>query len=200
MIAFCPTNSDGYSFAIGLFTYGHIFFSSRSSVIAYGSQLIFKVFVALALFCLERRMREQYNDYRLTIFRWKWILYTVPVVFALGNLLVLIFAAKAKIPGHIPRFWWPATFFLILFGSSLYWGAVMITRAKIVYGGESKTVGHMIGVEFIIYNQDDANIPAGMKDSIAEALAAKIDGSKRRVECRVCGIRFPHFHFPRPAS
>ncbi|KAF2111931.1 amino acid permease-domain-containing protein [Lophiotrema nucula] len=172
MIAFCPTNSDGYSFAIGLYTYGHIFFS---------------MWVALGLFDLKRRMHELDPRYRLTIFRGKWLLYTCTIIFALGNLLVLIFAAKAHQPGKIPRFWWPVTFFLILLGSLIYWGAMMITRKTIEWKGEQKTIGQLIGFEVLVYNRDTKDMPEEVKGSMTEALAAKIDGSKRRVEIKTTG-------------
>ncbi|KAF2730347.1 hypothetical protein EJ04DRAFT_567848 [Polyplosphaeria fusca] len=169
LISFCPTNADGYSFAIALYTYGQIFFS---------------MWVALGLFGLESRMKEQYARYRLTIFRTKYILYPVPIIFAFGNLLVLIFAAKAKTPGKIPRYWWPITLALILLGSFMYWGVMMITRKKIRIKGVEKTVGEVVGFEVIVYNKDSINMPATVKEDIAETLAAKIDGSKRRVEVR----------------
>lgn len=172
MVSFCPTNSDGYSFTIGLYTYGHIFFS---------------MWVALGLFGLKRRMRELDPRYRLTIFRGKWLLYTCPIIFALGNLLVLIFAAKAHNPGKIPRFWWPVTFFLILLSSFVYWGVMMITRKNVEWKGEQKTIGQLIGFEVLVYNRDTEDMPVEVKDSMAEALAAKIDGSKRRVEIKTTG-------------
>ena len=143
------------------------------------------MWVALGLFGLKRRMRELDPRYRLTIFRGKWLLYTCPVVFALGNLLVLIFAAKAHSPGKIPRFWWPVTFFLVLLGSLIYWGAMMITRKTVERKGEQKTIGQLIGFEVLVYNRDTKDMPVEVKDSMAEALAAKIDGSKRRVKIKV---------------
>jgi hypothetical protein len=127
-------------------------------------------------------MREQYANYRLTMFRWNWILYTVPIIFALGNMLVLITAAMEHHKGKIPRFWWPATIALVLLGSFLYWAAMRITRVKVVWKGETKTVGQIIGFEVLVYNKGDKDLPVDVKDSIAEALAAKIDGSKRRVK------------------
>jgi len=126
-------------------------------------------------------MRKQYANYRLTIFRWNWILYTVPIIFALGNMLVLIIAALEHHKNKIPRFWWPVTIALILFGSFLYWGVMRITRVRVVWKGENKTIGEIIGFEVVVYNKGDKDIPVDVKDSIAEALAAKIDGSKRRV-------------------
>lgn len=126
-------------------------------------------------------MKEQYANYRLTIFRWNWILYTVPIIFALGNMLVLITAALEHNNNKISRFWWPVTISLILLLSFLYWGIMRITRVRVVRNGEVKTIGQIIGFEIVVYNKGDKNIPVDVKDSIAEALAAKIDGSKRRV-------------------
>ncbi|KAF2474440.1 uncharacterized protein BDR25DRAFT_122014 [Lindgomyces ingoldianus] len=171
-IAICPVSADGYSFTIGLFTYGHIFWS---------------MLVAIGLWFLKSRMEEQFNEYRFTIFQRKWTVYTVPIIFALGTLLVLIFSAKPILPGKIPRYWWPATFFLILLGSFLYWSVIRIVQIEVTYKGKIQTIGQIIGFEIIVYDKDTINVPKNVKDSVAEALAAKIDGSGRRVECRTSG-------------
>ncbi|KAF1839684.1 hypothetical protein BDW02DRAFT_463319, partial [Decorospora gaudefroyi] len=76
-IAAAPTSSDGYSFAIGLYTYGHI---------------LITIFVTLGLLKLEKRMRSlpNHRNYRLTFLRWKPLLYIGTFLFAIGNLLILV--------------------------------------------------------------------------------------------------------------
>ena len=147
------------------------------------------VFVALGLFGLRSRMREQYYKYRLTIFRWKWMRYTVPILFAAGNALVLITAALEHRKNKIPRFWWPVAISCILAASFLYWLAIRITQTSIKWKGEKKIIGQLIGFEVLVYYQNSENLPPKMKDDIADALTAKIDGSTRRVEVKVCSFQ-----------
>lgn len=106
-------------------------------------------------------------------------------------MLVLITAALEHHENKIPRFWWAVTIALILLGSFLYWGVMRITRVRVMWKGESTTIGEIIGFEVVIYNKGDKDIPVDVKDSIAEALAAKIDGSGRRVRLVV---RIYHGH------
>lgn len=173
LITVCPTNSDGYSFATGLFTYGH---------------LIFSMFVTLGLFWLKNRVREVWPNYNLTFFRTKWIIAPVALIFAAGNLLVLANSARAKEPGKIPRYWWPATLGIIILGSLVYWGALMLMTVKVkIKKGQKKdeTIGSRIGFQVIIHKADEASpepVSEEMEDSIR---LSRQDGSKRRVEYEV---------------
>ncbi|CAO2656259.1 Nn.00g050620.m01.CDS01 [Neocucurbitaria sp. VM-36] len=177
-IAAAPTSSDGYSFAIGLYTYGHVLVS---------------IFVALGLLRLQKRMQclPNNSNYQLTFFRAKLLLYTVPIIFALGNLLILIFAGKTHITGKIPRWWWPITIFLLLLASALYWAGMRVTMIKTSIKddttGDKKTVGDLIGFKVDVYYKDSDHVPPVVEKDIDEALAAKVDGSKRRVVVQTSG-------------
>lgn len=172
-----PTTPDGYSFTIGLYTYGHIFFS---------------IFVALGLLKLQKRMQSlpDYSNYKLTFFRWNWLLYTVPILFASGNLLILIFAGKTHNEDKIPRWWWPIIISLLLLGSFIYWAGMRLTMVKtnvVNSAGETQTIGDLFGFKVVIYYKDSLNVPTVVEKDIDETLAAKVDGSKRRVVVQTSG-------------
>ena len=131
------------------------------------------------------------SNYQLTFFRAKPLLYTIPIIFALGNLLILIFAGKTHSPGKIPRWWWPVTIFLLLIASALYWAGIRVTRIETSRTdsatGNKKTVGDLIGFKVIVYYKDSNHVPSVVEKDIDEALAAKVDGSKRRVVVQTSG-------------
>ncbi|KAH8655058.1 amino acid permease-domain-containing protein [Tricladium varicosporioides] len=166
LILICPTTADGYSFAVGLFTYGHI---------------IIGTIVTLGLYRLPVRMRQQWPDWQPEIITNKYIMWFLPIVFAGGNLLVIIWGAKPRHPGTTPRYWWPVIFFLIVTGSFIYWATMMITRVKvneIDKNGENKTIGSIIGFEVRIYNETDERVPQAMQSAMVQS---RLDGSRRRV-------------------
>ncbi|KAF2624273.1 amino acid transporter [Macroventuria anomochaeta] len=173
-VAFAPSSSDGYSFAVGFYTYGHILFS---------------VLVAVGLVKLKQRIRSspepEHSDWEYTFFRSKPLLYTVPVIFALGNVLILVFAGKTHKPGKIPRWWWPIVTFIILFTSALYWAGMRVlmvkTRAINPTTHEQKTIGDLVGLSVRVECKGDENLPPNIARDIDETLAAKVDGSQRRV-------------------
>jgi amino acid transporter len=176
LIAICPTTSDGYSFATGLFTYGHIVVSG---------------FVVMGLFTLERRMHEADTRYRLTFFRWKWMLWPLSFIFAASNLPVLIFSAKPNKPGNIPRYWWPGTFFLIILGSLIYWALMMLMTVETKRGGngeKKQTIGRKVGFEVRVFKADD-EMPQDASQALEESIVqSRQDGSKRRVEYEFSGV------------
>jgi amino acid transporter len=177
-IAAAPTHSDGYSFAIGLYTYGHI---------------LITVFVAIGLLKLRTRMRSHPNhsNYQLTFFRSKPFLWAVAIIFAIGNLLIVIFAGKTHNVGKIPRWWWPVTTAILFFASFVYWAGIYIlqlpTKAQDTKTGNFKTVGELIGFKIIVYYKNTVNVPPVVEKNIDETLAAKVDGSGRRVVVQTSG-------------
>ncbi|KAF2129907.1 hypothetical protein P153DRAFT_315302 [Dothidotthia symphoricarpi CBS 119687] len=175
-IAAAPTHSDGYAFAIGLFTYGHILASTL---------------VALGLPLLQSRMRSHTPNYNLNFFHFKPLLYILLAIFVPGNILILIFSGKTTNPGKIPRWWWPTTIVFLLFVSFLCWAAIRISMIEISVldrsTGEMKTIGDYIGFKVKVYHLDTEDMPSNIKGSIVEAFAAKIDGSQRRIQVKTSG-------------
>lgn len=191
-IGAAPTSSDGYSFAIGIYTYSHVLLSSESICLLLLSTLLTLLiaFVAFGLVKLQKRMQSlpEHTDYHLTFFRNKALLYTVPWFFAIANLVVLGFAGSTHTPGKIARWWWPVTMVILIAASFLYWAGMRITMVQtnvVDEKGGYKTVGDFIGFKVSIYYQDNA--PPGVKEDIDDKLAAKIDGSKRRVVVETSG-------------
>jgi hypothetical protein len=123
-------------------------------------------------------MRQTWPGWEPEIITNKYVLWVLPVVFSIGNLIVLIWGAKPRDPGKISRFWWPVIFFLIAAGSTIYWGAMMITRAKVNKDGEKQTIGSVIGFEVKIYNETDEIVPPDMQEAMVQS---RLDGSRRRV-------------------
>jgi uncharacterized membrane protein len=118
-------------------------------------------------------------------------LYTVPIVFALGNVLILVFAGKTHKPGKIPRWWWPVVTFIILFMSALYWVGMRILMMKTTVinsdSHDQKTVGDLIGLSVRVEYKGDIDISPTIAKDIDETLAAKVDGSRRRVVVETSG-------------
>jgi hypothetical protein len=187
-IAAAPTHSDGYSFAIGLYTYGHVIFRSFHTLLPTGLTLS-PAIVAVGLVKLQKHMKTSSDqDYQLTFFKNKSVLYSIPFIFAAANVVILGFAGKERSAGKIARFWWPVTIAILPFVSFVYWAGIWLTtvRTKRLDGtGNEMTVGDIIGFKVMVYNADTA--PPRIRDSITEKLASQIDGSTRRVEVLTSG-------------
>ncbi|KAH7350518.1 amino acid permease-domain-containing protein [Rhexocercosporidium sp. MPI-PUGE-AT-0058] len=169
-ILICPATADGYSFAVGLFTYEHI---------------IVATIVTLGLYRLPNRMRQQWPGWQPAIITNKWVLRFLPIIFAGGNMIVIIWGAKPKAPGTIPRFW--CIFVLIVAGSFMYWGVMILTQVKLgkVKNGERETIGSKIGFEVLIYNETDGEVPQAMQEAMVQS---RLNGSRRRVGYKFSGI------------
>ncbi|KAF2795499.1 hypothetical protein K505DRAFT_336004 [Melanomma pulvis-pyrius CBS 109.77] len=154
-ISTCPTTSDGYIFTTGLFTYGHLIFSG---------------FVTIGIFWLPKRMDEHF---RFTFLKWKRVLVPVVVIFIGGNLMIVVLSARSRVPGKIPRVWWPATILLILLGSFTYWAILMLMKMEINtpgHGDESKrSIGSRIGFKIQIFKADDI-LPEGASHEMELAM------------------------------
>jgi hypothetical protein len=124
-------------------------------------------------------------DWNYTFFHIKPILYTVPFLFALGNVLILVFAGKTQRDGEIPRWWWPVVLGIILLVSLMWWAGMQVLRIKTStrdpVTGEYKTVGDLVGLSIRIEWKRQGDVPPILEKDIDEALSAKVDGSGRRV-------------------
>lgn len=138
--------------------------------------------VTLSLYRLPGRMRQTWPGWTPEIITNKYIFWVLPIVFSGGNLIVLIWGAKPHAPGTIPRYWWPAIFYFIIWGSAIYWCAIMITQIKLKKDGEDRTVGSIVGFEVKIYNEMDELVPDHMQEAMVQS---RLDGSRRRVEYKV---------------
>lgn len=116
------------------------------------------------------------------IFTNKFVLYILPLVFTAGNLIILIWGAKPRSPGEIPRFWWPVIFFLIISGGAIYWACMVATQIRINHRGKDTTIGEVIGFQVKIYNESDEVVPPNMEEAIVQS---RLDGSRRRVGYQV---------------
>lgn len=119
------------------------------------------------------------------------LLYTVPFVFAIGNVLILVFAGKTRNPGKIPRWWWPITVFIILYASAMYWAIMRLLMVKTSRTnektGDRMTLGETIGLKVQVVFRNDEDVPPKVKKSMEDTLAAQVDGSQRRVIVETSG-------------
>jgi hypothetical protein len=133
----------------------------------------------------------EHSGWNYTFFRPKPLLYTVPIIFALGNVLILIFAGKTHKQGKIPRWWWPVVISIILFISALYWVGMRILMMKTTAissdSYDQKTVGDLIGLSVRVEYKGNTDISPTIAEDIDETLAAKVDGSRRRVVVETSG-------------
>jgi amino acid transporter len=170
-IAAAPTNSDGYAFTIGLDVYG---------------TMVCSTIVAVGLPFLEKRMRNhpENSNFKLAFFQSRWILYSLPYVFAAANIVILIFAGKTHDSGKIPRWWWPVTLVAIIAVSGFYWSAIQLLKKTRVPAddGSTRTWGDLLGIRLEIYENAAApGVPPEVARDINDAWLSRIDGSKRRV-------------------
>jgi hypothetical protein len=142
----------------------------------------------MGLFTLKRRMEEVVAYYRLTFFKWPWLLWPLTIIFAGSNVPVLIFSARPHEEGKIARYWWPATFSLIVFGSFIYWCVMMLMTIELGNKKREKTVktiGSVVGFELRVFKADD-EMPQDASQALEESIVqSRQDGSKRRVEYKV---------------
>ena len=130
-------------------------------------------------------MRQQWPDWELEIITNKYVFLFLPIIFAGGNLIVIIWGAKPKATGTIPRFWWPIIFFFIVAGSFIYWAIIIMMQVKlrkVNKAGENETIGSSIGFEVQIYNETDEEVPQAMQEAMVQS---RLDGSRRRVGYKV---------------
>jgi hypothetical protein len=126
-------------------------------------------------------MRQQWPGWQPEIITNKWVFRLLPIIFAGGNLIVIIWGAKPRTPGTTPRYWWPVIFFFIMAASFIYWGIMMMTQVETTIEnkkGEKGTIGSLIGFEVQIYNETDDGVPQAMQEAMVQS---RLDGSRRRV-------------------
>ena len=171
-LAAAPISSGGYSFAVGIYTYGHIIFSGEHRILwhyQFNADTTI-VFVALGLPWLDKPLSE------FSFFSRKKMLYTVPFIFAFGNVRILVFAGKTYQEGKIPRWWWPIVATIILFASGLYWAGIQIFM--------SRTIGDLVGLSIRIEKKGERR---SMVRGPEEILADRMDGSGRQVIVETSG-------------
>jgi hypothetical protein len=91
--------------------------------------------------------------------------------------VILVFAAKDRSTGKIPRYWWPAVISIFMAASFIYWAVIVILQ---------QPIGKTFGLKVTVYH-DSAQTPKAIKDDILDKLASKSDGSERRVHVETVG-------------
>lgn len=156
---------------------------SRPSTHSFVNANFALVLVAIGLVKLKKRMNglqdSDDSNWNYTFFQMRPLLYTVPIIFALGNGLILVFAGKTHAPGKIPRWWWPIVTFLTLAASALYWAGLRILMIKTKV--PNQTVGELVGLKVQVVYKGNDDPPSNVAQDTDETLAAKLDGSRRRV-------------------
>lgn len=144
------------------------------------------VFIALGTLWLRKCMEKMYGGYKLHFLNHRPALILTVIIFIGMNLLAVIFGAKPRDEGKIPRFWWPVLFFIILAGCCLYW-LVFWGLQQRPHTKSETTIGQRIGFDVTVYEEDDVNIKydelsTSMKSSLDQA---RLDGTRRRTQYKV---------------
>jgi amino acid transporter len=129
-----PSTSDGYSFVVGLFTYG---------------QLAVGVVMGVCYCTLDKRLGYPTEEDWSPILRRFWPTFTAGYVLALVNLLLLVAAAFPTGFGEIPRWEWAVTLACASAVSIVYWVAL-----KGLSGGLGKKIGHKAVLKEIEQSND----------------------------------------------
>lgn len=152
--------TDGYSFFISLFTYGH---------------LVVEIFVGIGILRLAKRMKSRAIPWDGPLyFASRSVMYIVVFVFVGINVLALIVVAFPHDKGAIARFWWPVTIGAIAFVSSLYWLGLWLLQ-----GDLGTKVGFKVTVDPF-----GADQTTGYEELMR---VAQKDGSHRRIRYTIDG-------------
>jgi amino acid transporter len=171
LILAMPNTTDGYSFIIGTFTYGH---------------LIASLFLGWGIWKLRRRLRafKQLQDWGFKFLTWSWLRNLLVCLWTGVNMLVIVVAATPHAAGTIPRRWWPIILLgMVVPASFIYW-AVLWSMQNGRFGSK------VFGVSAKVHHPDAAmGRSAGKQHSDFEKMmmAAMKDGSNRRMEYDVYG-------------
>ncbi|KAF2087291.1 hypothetical protein K490DRAFT_65684 [Saccharata proteae CBS 121410] len=166
-----PNNPDGYSFCIGIFTYGYI---------------IMGILVAVGFFRLPKIAKPDWQA-DLRIFHGLPGRAVASILFIGLNLIALIFGAKQRRPGpgDIDRMWWPLVILIVVGVSALYWALLQLFIWK----------GEKIGIEAKIC--DTKKLDDWFPTMLAERKAAEDDGTMRRMTWKVDDESFLAWTFTR---
>lgn len=170
LIVAMPNTTDGYSFIIGIFTYGH---------------LIIGLFVGVGIWKLRRRMRRFNSAWTFQYLKQGWLRNTVIVLFICVNGLVLVVAADSpRKSGLIPRYWWPILLLGITVPSCfLYWlGLFSIQQGR--FGTK------LFGLSAEVNHPGDTGGRGITTDYDRMMLEARKDGSNRRTTYNLHGNRY----------
>ena len=156
-----PNSTDGYSFILGLFTYGH---------------LIVGVFLGLGLWRLSSRMAlNTTQKWKPNYLKNEFIRRATGLLFVGINIFVLVVSALPHAKNTIPRYWWPATIACVIAASFVYWVELMVLWKK---------GGHWIGIKIDIKNADTVDSTPHER-LIRET---RRDGTERRVIWEATGV------------
>ena len=165
LIAATPKSADGYSFVIGLFTYGH---------------LIVGVFIGLGiLFKLKKRMTQfkGLEDWDFKFLTWPLIRRVIATLFVGVNILILVVAARPHNVGTIARYWWPTVMLCIVSASAAYWFVLWSLQEK-------RFVSRLMAIDVKVMHGDSLGVESEYEAMLKDA---RRDGSNRRAIYNVHG-------------
>ncbi|KAF2719260.1 hypothetical protein K431DRAFT_314229 [Polychaeton citri CBS 116435] len=184
-IASLPMNTDGYSFVIGISTWGRIF---MEMLVMFGLP-----------FLLLRGMPPD-------LLSRKSLIWPLSLLIALFNLVIIICAAAQHGKDIIARFWWPVVIAGVFAITLLYWGAIQILnrpakaspprsdgiqmhptgeRQPLALSTGIQTIGQKVGIEVSVYEKKpkvEKDWPVNMDAAMAEA---ELDGTNRRIVAKI---------------
>jgi hypothetical protein len=141
------------------------------------------VFLGVGLLRLSRRMKLLDEKWRPVYLRSKFTLYTFVAIFTGFNTAIVVTVALPRPRGQLPSFYWPVAIAALVTAASVYWGVLQMLQSS--WGGE-KPLGERFGFHVRICSKDDDDIPESLTGLMKVAVE---DGSRRRVEYRVCSVK-----------
>ena len=115
-------------------------------------------------------MRLRHDErYELAYLKNKYARVFIAGVFISFNMVTLVMYALPKVPGQLPRYYWPICSALVAGFAATYWILLQGLRGRL-----GKAIGYVIHV----FETDDKEIPLYMADAMGDA---QKDGTRRRV-------------------
>jgi hypothetical protein len=126
-------------------------------------------------------MRLYDSTWKPTYLKNKALLVFVATIFIAMNIVTLVMSALPHNPGQVARSYWPVTAVAVTATAILYWAALRLFQ---VNNKQGSSLGSKVGFQVHIYEDGD-EVPDDMKFPMYEA---SLDGSRRRLEYKVCSI------------
>jgi len=178
LICVTPNTSDGYSFIVGLFTYGHICIG---------------VFIALGFHRLADRMKTRKRRWQASYLSNHVLGYVIAVTYGLFNIVMLVGAALGPSnpsAASTKRYWWLLVTLAVLLVSFCYWVVLWVlqqpttNKAPVSTPDRPQTIGSKVGLDVTVYHFTDP-VPEYLREEMNESWR---DGSRRRVIYTPSGV------------
>ena len=120
-------------------------------------------------------MRRRHDAlFELSYLKNKYARTIIVSVFVAFNIVMLVMYALPKVPGQVPRYFWPICTAIVAIFAVTYWFILQALRAKL---------GEVLGLVLHVYEADGKEVPPSMENAMEDA---RRDGTRRRTRVEVC--------------